>query len=311
MNEQEFQEQQEQMAAAAQLIIQGAQEAQDFKAGGEKALQGVEKALQVAEAYKTLNDKAIDRMSKRPEAIVPESVYHNIEIRAASGVMSAKCKTPTSSELVPVLRDAYREVGPEIQYTRVLKIHGKLWFWLSVPILIATGILFWSNYRQIHFGTPESWANRNYVTAVDLGETDPGNAYHQIIALYRTGQDSKAREIVLERETQAKEHGKMTKKCEKILSSYLVNVRNFKDGVVVDKWEERTERGNTSFFIVFHSPIDQITFKAHIKSNGHIAITKDDKVNSMNDAIKSSNRKIWLWIGNISSPFINSSPSLE
>ena len=79
MNEEEFQEQ---LQAASQFIIDGAQEAKDFKSGGQSY-----KAA--AETYKTLNDKTVEKVTdavkERPAAYVPESELRKIgNIRLAA-----------------------------------------------------------------------------------------------------------------------------------------------------------------------------------------------------------------------------------
>lgn len=292
MSEQEYQEQQEQMAAAAQLIINGAQEAKDFKSGGQ-----LYKAA--AETYKTLNDKAIDRMSKRPEAIVPGSVYQNILNYAAAGVRSAKCQIPTSSDLVPVLRQAYKEVGPEIQYKREIKIHGKLWFWLAIPMLIAAGILYWLNYRQIHFGTPESWANRNYITAVELNDANPGNYYDDIIRMFDDDHGTYAKGIVKTREEQMKSFGKTSKEFEKWISGYLVNVDKFKEGIKVIDWEQKKENGKKVTFVRFRNLNTQEEWKMIRTADGNTAFTPDENILTLKDATsrRNSKKKIWCYKG--------------
>ena len=289
MNEEEFQEQ---LQAASQFIIDGAQEAKDFKTGGQSY-----KAA--AEAYKILNDKAIDMMSKRPEAVVPESVFKNIQSSAAAGVRSQKCQTPTSNDLIPVLRAAYKEISPEIQYRRVLKIHGKFLFCLSVPILLLSGFLFWRDYRLIHFGTPESWANRNYIAAIQLGETDPGNAYDVIIRQFDAGRDADAKELVTLREVKAKEYGITSREWEMWITGYLANVKDFKEGIAVITWEEKKERGKKVSFVVFRDLNTQEEWKLLQTADGFNAFTNDEKINTLKEATnkKNSERKIWRYQG--------------
>lgn len=285
MNEEEFQEQ---LKAASQFIIDGALEAKDFKSGGQ-----LYKAA--AETYKTLNDKAIDRMSKRPEAIVPGSVYQNILNYAAVGVRSAKCQTPTSSDLVPVLRQAYKEVGPEIQYKREIKIHGKLWFWLAIPMLIAAGILYWLNYRQIHFGTPESWANRNYITAVEMNDANPGNYYDEIIRKFDDDHGADARVIVKNREEEMKSFRKTSKEYEKWISGYLVNVDEFKEGIKVIDWEKKKEKGKEVTFIRFRNLNNQVEWKMLRTADGYTNFTTDEKILTLKDATSRLNSKRIIW----------------
>lgn len=285
MNEEELQEQ---LQAASQFIIDGAQEAKDFKSGGQSY-----KAA--AETYKTLNDKAIDRMSKRPEAIVPESVYKNIHNSAAAGVRSEKCQTPTSSDMVPILRAAFKEVGPEIQYKHVINIHGKLWFWLSIVALIVSIVLFVANYRQLHFGTPESWANRNYLSAVDLGEENPGAAYDDIINMFDDGRATDAKELVRTREEKAVKYGKTSREWEKWIAGYLVNAPEFKEGIKVIKWEQEKEKEKKVSFVRFKNLNTQEEWKMIRTADGHIALTTDEAVLTLKDATSKRNRNRQIW----------------
>lgn len=284
---------QEQLQEASQFIIDSAQESKDFKSGGQSY-----KAA--AETYKTLNDKAIERMSKRPEAIIPESVYQDIQRRAAAGVRSEKCQTPTSKDLVPILREAYREVGPEIQYKRVLNIHGKLWFWLSVPILIAAMFLFGWNYHQIHFGTPESWANRNYITAVELNDANPGNYYDEIIRMFDAGHEADAEEIVKTREEKVKSFGKTSKAFEEWVSNYLMNVDEFKEGITVFDWEQKKENDKKITFVRFRNLNTQEEWKLIQTADGFVALTTAEDIKTLKDATskRNSERKIWRYQGN-------------
>lgn len=290
MNEEE--EIQEQLQAATQFIIDGAQEAKDFKSGGQ-----LFKAA--AETYKTLNDKAIERMSKRPEAIVPESVYQAIESRAAAGVRSEKCKIPTSRDLVPVLREAYKEVSPEIKYQRVINIHGKLWFWLSFSMLLVAMILIVCNYRMIHFGTPESWANRNYITAVELNEDNPGGYYDEIIRMFDAGHELDAKEIVKLREEKMKSFGKTSRKYEEWISGYLVNVDEFKEGIKVFDWEQKKENGKKVTFVRFRNLNTQEEWKIIQTADNYVALTTDEGIITLKDATskRNSERKIWTYQG--------------
>lgn len=289
MNEEELQEQ---LQAASQFIMDSAREAKDFKAGGQSY-------LAAAETYRTLNDKAIERMSRRPEAVVPDSVYQEIRKSAAAGVRSEKCQMPTSSDLVPLLRAAFREVGPEIQYKKVIKIHGKLWFWLAVPMLIIAGILFWGNYLQIHFGTPESWANRNYITAVELNDGNPGSYYHEIIRMFDTGHKADAREIVKTREEKMKSFGKTSRKYEEWISGYLVNVDDFREGIKVIDWEQIKENGKKVTFVKFRNLNTQEEWKMIRTANGHVAFTTDNSIKTLKDATskKNSEKQIWIYQG--------------
>lgn len=290
MNEEE--EIQEQLQAATQTIIEGAQICDDFRSGGEAY-----KAA--AETYKTLNDKAIERMSKRPEAIVPESVYQTIQSRAAAGVRSEKCKIPTSEDMIPVMREACKVVGPEIEYKRVININGKLWFWLCAPILIAAIFLFVRTYRLVHYGTPESWANRNYITAVELNDDNPGGYYDEIIRMFDAGHEFDAKEIVKTREEKMKSFGKTSRMYEEWISGYLENVDEFKEGIKVFDWEQKKENGKKVTFVRFRNLNTQEEWKIIQTADNHVALTTDEGIVTLKDATskRNSERKIWTYQG--------------
>ena len=57
-------EYQEQLQAATQIIIEAAQ--------------GIKGSQEAIEAYKTVANKVIERVSRRPDAVIPESEYHKI-----------------------------------------------------------------------------------------------------------------------------------------------------------------------------------------------------------------------------------------
>lgn len=230
MNEEELQEQ---LQVASQFIIDGAQEAKDFKSGG----QSYEAA---AETYKTLNEKAIDIMSKRPEAIVPESVYQNIQNRAAAGVRSEKCQTPTSSDLVPVLRDAYKEFAPEIKYVKNTTIKGKAYFVVGIILIVLTLVIWGTQiYKTKMFdGTAESWANRMYIANIELSEKNPGMGYDEIMKDFKSGNAEKAKEKVIRRENTLHEAQIHRKKYENKISTLLS--KEYSSGVKIVEYEEST-----------------------------------------------------------------------
>ena len=233
MTEQEIQEQEEQLQAATQFILEGAKLANEFKEGGQKY-----KAA--ADTYRELNEKAIEKMAVRPKAVVPDSVYKDIMDSAAAGVKSAKCQPPTSSEMVPIIREAYKEVVPEIQYKPVIKVNGKLWFWLALAILVIAAVILFINYRQNHFGTPESWANRMYKANVVLKDSNPGEGYHEIMQEFNQGREEAAKEKVILREKTAKEYKAEVEKFEGKINAYLIPNEGFEVEVLsVDTKQER------------------------------------------------------------------------
>ena len=79
MEEQEYQEQ---LQAATQIIIEAAQ--------------GIKGFQEATEAYKTVTNKVIERVSRRPDAIIPESEYQKI-----MDSVSAEIKKTIANTRVP------------------------------------------------------------------------------------------------------------------------------------------------------------------------------------------------------------------
>ena len=79
MEEQEYQEQ---LQAAAQIIIEAAQ--------------GIKSFQEATEAYKTVTNKVIERVSRRPDAVIPESEYQKI-----MDSVSAEIKKTIANTRVP------------------------------------------------------------------------------------------------------------------------------------------------------------------------------------------------------------------
>ena len=79
MEEQEYQEQ---LQAAAQIIIEAAQ--------------GIKGFQEATEAYKTVTNKVIERVSRRPDAVIPESEYQKI-----MDSVSAEIKKTIANTRVP------------------------------------------------------------------------------------------------------------------------------------------------------------------------------------------------------------------
>ena len=77
MEEQEYQEQ---LQAAAQIIIEAAQ--------------GIKSFQEATEAYKTMMNKVIERVSRRPDAVIPESEYQKIRDSVSAEIMKTIANTP-------------------------------------------------------------------------------------------------------------------------------------------------------------------------------------------------------------------------
>ena len=166
-------------------------------------------------------------------------------------------------------------------------------------MLIAAGILYWLNYRQIHFGTPESWANRNYITAVELNDANPGNYYDDIIRMFDDDHGTYAKGIVKTREEQMKSFGKTSKEFEKWISGYLVNVDKFKEGIKVIDWEQKKENGKKVTFVRFRNLNTQEEWKMIRTADGNTAFTPDENILTLKDATsrRNSKKKIWCYKG--------------
>ena len=76
MEEQEYQEQ---LQAAAQIIIEAAQ--------------GIKSFQEATEAYKTMMNKVIERVSRRPDAAIPESEYQKIRDSVSAEIMKTIANT--------------------------------------------------------------------------------------------------------------------------------------------------------------------------------------------------------------------------
>ena len=76
MEEQEYQEQ---LQAATQIIIEAAQ--------------GIKGFQEATEAYKTVTNKVIERVSRRPDAAIPESEYQKIRDSVSAEIMKTIANT--------------------------------------------------------------------------------------------------------------------------------------------------------------------------------------------------------------------------
>ena len=94
MEEQEYQEQ---LQAAAQIIIEAAQ--------------GIKGFQEATEAYKTVTNKVIERVSRRPDAVIPESEYQKIRDSVSAEIMKTIANTPVPA---PDMSQAANSIADKI-----------------------------------------------------------------------------------------------------------------------------------------------------------------------------------------------------
>ncbi len=94
MEEQEYQEQ---LQAAAQIIIEAAQ--------------GIKSFQEATEAYKTVTNKVIERVSRRPDAVIPESEHQKIRDSVSAEIMKTIANTPVPA---PDMSQAANSIADKI-----------------------------------------------------------------------------------------------------------------------------------------------------------------------------------------------------
>ena len=94
MEEQEYQEQ---LQAAAQIIIEAAQ--------------GIKGFQEATEAYKTVTNKVIERVSRRPDAVIPESEYQKIRDSVSAEIMKTIANTPVPA---PDMSQAANRIADQV-----------------------------------------------------------------------------------------------------------------------------------------------------------------------------------------------------
>ena len=94
MEEQEYQEQ---LQAAAQIIIEAAQ--------------GIKSFQEATEAYKTMMNKVIERVSRRPDAVIPDSEYQKIRDMVSAEIIKTIANTPVPA---PDMSQAANSIADKI-----------------------------------------------------------------------------------------------------------------------------------------------------------------------------------------------------
>lgn len=263
--------------------------------------QNCDTALEAARTEKECLEETKKAVFEAAKTHAQAYISEEEEKRFLSNIRQTRCAPPTSAQLTPVLKESFKEVGPEITYKRV--INGKKWFWLGVFLLLASLYVFGENIYQNHTGTKEAWANRNYIAAVELEDKNPGEQYHKIIELFDMDHMEEARKIVLNNEVLAKEHGKTKRQLEKKLRYYLSNEEYFNEGITVLSWEKNSINGKPNTFVVFQDVKRQGVFKAWIDASDFIFVTMSEKVTSLKSAQKYADCKIWRLCGELNTPY--------
>ena len=97
MEDQEYQALQEQLQAATQIITEAAQEIKDSQAA--------------VEGYKTIAEQVIERVSERPDAVVPEAEYQKIKDTISDEIRKTIANTPVPS---PDMSQAANRIADQI-----------------------------------------------------------------------------------------------------------------------------------------------------------------------------------------------------
>ena len=254
--------------------------------------------------------KAIFEAAKEhAQAYIPEEE----EKRFLSKIKQTSCAAPTSAQMIPVLKESLKEVGPEITYKRV--INGKKWFWVGVCLFAMTACFWISYYKKGNNfdGTAESWANRMYVAAKEIGEKNPGNGYDEVMTAFANGNAENAKELVVRKENKLAELQDHRGKYEKKISEYLSNV--YPSGIRIIEFEETTaQRKVSSIFNLYNNYnfvyIKAVTFDEQIelriamerlagfpglRDAWDIYVTTDTRINSITDYRQKADKVKWLY----------------
>lgn len=198
----------------------------------------------------------------------------------------------------------------EEEYARIKKnekrpviINGKWVFLVLSAILLAIVIaLAFLFHKQGE--AKEAWGSRCYEAAVELGMEHPGEYYGSTVERFNNGYDAEAKSIVIDLEKKAKEQSNRIRKYEKRLAAYLSNVEHFGKGIQVSSFVEETVKGAETVLVKFTTPGDSKEWKAVIVDDKTVDFTYDENVNSVKDAVKGFKRSIWMYGGDIESPFV-------
>ena len=275
--------------------------------------QNCDTALEAARTEKECLEetkKAIFEAAKEhAQAYIPEEE----EKRFLSKIKQTSCAAPTSAQMIPVLKESLKEVGPEITYKRV--INGKKWFWVGVCLFAMTACFWISYYKKGNNfdGTAESWANRMYVAAKEIGEKNPGNGYDEVMTAFANGNAENAKELVVRKENKLAELQDHRGKYEKKISEYLSNV--YPSGIRIIEFEETTaQRKVSSIFNLYNNYnfvyIKAVTFDEQVelriamerlagfpglRDAWDIYVTTDTRINSITDYRQKADKVKWLY----------------
>ena len=275
--------------------------------------QNCDTALEAARTEKECLEetkKAIFEAAKEhAQAYIPEEE----EKRFLSKIKQTSCAAPTSAQMIPVLKESFKEVGPEITYKKV--INGKKWFWVGVCLFAMTACFWISYYKKGHNfdGTAESWANRMYVASKEIGEKNPGDGYDEVMTAFANGNAENAKELVVRKENKLAELQDHRGKYEKKISEYLSNV--YPSGIRIIEFEETTaQRKVSSIFNLYNNYnfvyIKAVTFDEQVelriamerlagfpglRDAWDIYVTTDTRINSITDYRQKADKVKWLY----------------
>ena len=231
----------------------------------------------------------------------------------SEGIKETPAKVPSSSQIEPVLKTAMNNIGPETSYKIVLK--NKKYFWITLVLFLGwlSGHIYDIYQKRTFDGTAESWANRMYVAAKEIGEKNPGNGYDEVMTAFANGNAENAKELVVRKENKLAELQDHRGKYEKKISEYLSNV--YPSGIRIIEFEETTAQRKVSpIFNLYNNYnfvyIKAVTFDEQIelriamerlagfpglRDAWDIYVTTDTRINSIADYRQKADKVKWLY----------------
>lgn len=207
--------------------------------------------IETGNKYELMHQETITTMAKKLDNLKvslsqseKESVAAAAKDAAKRGVREAisetPAKVPSSSQLEPVLKTAMDNIGPETSYKIVLK--NKKYFWITLVLFLGwlSGHIYDIYQKRTFDGTAESWANRMYVAAKEIGEKNPGDGYDEVMTAFANGNAENAKELVLRKENKLAELQDHRGKYEKAISEFLS--KDYPSGIRIVELQETTEQ---------------------------------------------------------------------
>ena len=207
--------------------------------------------IETGNKYELMHQETITTMAKKLDNLKvslsqseKESVAAAAKDAAKRGVREAisetPAKVPSSSQLEPVLKTAMDNIGPETSYKIVLK--NKKYFWITLVLFLGwlSGHIYDIYQKRTFDGTAESWANRMYVAAKEIGEKNPGDGYDEVMTAFANGNAENAKDLVLRKENKLAELQDHRGKYEKAISEFLS--KDYPSGIRIVELQETTEQ---------------------------------------------------------------------